>query len=876
MHIKFVSAVSALAMVNSAGLAQTSTWDLTTDGFWSIPTNWSPTIAPINSTNNAVIPNNGLYTITIGGNFDTNDIDNMNPDATIELQFGRQHELFGDFENEGTYVINSTSAAAQTSLFWKDSASLNGSGSIVLNGLSTRARLIIEAGSTLTQGAGHTIEGFGQLFGDINNNGTIGANSPFNTLDFRFGNINNNSIIGATNDGILHLNFDTLLINQTPSGVIRADGGSVNIQSATISGGTVEGINGGVVTSTGSPIFDDLETNGDVLVDTGRTLNLSDTITNSGEILVNPNNIAAVTTLDADNDVLLTGSGVVKLNGVSTRAQITTAGGGVITNDVNHTIDGFGRIFGSVVNNGLITANVPGVTLLCSGENKTNNGTMSADDGILEINNITLDQTAGGSLDANRSNIRYNGPEIEGGTLTSGTGIHEVVFVTELRSVVNEAQVHVTAGDALQIRGSITNNGNILINPTNIAAQTNLRFMDSGSFNGNGTVTLNGVSTRAQIVSVLSTFTITNGPNHTIQGFGRIDANMINNGQILAEEPGQELFIDNVEIMNNNTIQSNNNAILEISTGSSVIQNSGASIAANDAEVELQNTLISGGFIESSGTGVFNVQGGTTRFENVTNEAMLIVEQGRTLELSGTHTNNETINVNPGNVAASTFMTLQNDLTLDGSGELKLSGFSIRARINSDTLDRVLTNGPSHTISGIGTINTPLINQGTIAPGLSAGTLSASSPITLTDSSALEIEIAGPLSHDAIDSSSTFQADGTLDISLIDGFVPTTSFVATIVTADAGVSGTFDTLIAPPPPADPRLSYKIGYFADEIRIGAVCDSDIDFNGEIDFFDISTFLSQFTAMDPAADFNQDGEFDFFDISLFLSSFANGCP
>ncbi len=47
-------------------------------------------------------------------------------------------------------------------------------------------------------------------------------------------------------------------------------------------------------------------------------------------------------------------------------------------------------------------------------------------------------------------------------------------------------------------------------------------------------------------------------------------------------------------------------------------------------------------------------------------------------------------------------------------------------------------------------------------------------------------------------------------------------------------------------------------------------------GELNFFDVSAFLSAFNAMDPAADFNGDGMFDFFDVSGFLSAFNAGCP
>jgi len=47
-------------------------------------------------------------------------------------------------------------------------------------------------------------------------------------------------------------------------------------------------------------------------------------------------------------------------------------------------------------------------------------------------------------------------------------------------------------------------------------------------------------------------------------------------------------------------------------------------------------------------------------------------------------------------------------------------------------------------------------------------------------------------------------------------------------------------------------------------------------GELNFFDVSAFLSAFSAQDPGADLNNDGAFDFFDVSDFLSVFGQGCP
>ncbi len=55
-----------------------------------------------------------------------------------------------------------------------------------------------------------------------------------------------------------------------------------------------------------------------------------------------------------------------------------------------------------------------------------------------------------------------------------------------------------------------------------------------------------------------------------------------------------------------------------------------------------------------------------------------------------------------------------------------------------------------------------------------------------------------------------------------------------------------------------------------------CLADFNDDGEVDFVDVSTFISYYTSMDPRADLNYDGSNDFVDINLFLTAFAAGCP
>jgi hypothetical protein len=57
---------------------------------------------------------------------------------------------------------------------------------------------------------------------------------------------------------------------------------------------------------------------------------------------------------------------------------------------------------------------------------------------------------------------------------------------------------------------------------------------------------------------------------------------------------------------------------------------------------------------------------------------------------------------------------------------------------------------------------------------------------------------------------------------------------------------------------------------------APCLADLTGDGELDFFDVSVFLTFFSLNHPDADWNSDGLFDFFDVIAFLADYSAGCP
>ncbi len=73
-------------------------------------------------------------------------------------------------------------------------------------------------------------------------------------------------------------------------------------------------------------------------------------------------------------------------------------------------------------------------------------------------------------------------------------------------------------------------------------------------------------------------------------------------------------------------------------------------------------------------------------------------------------------------------------------------------------------------------------------------------------------------------------------------------------------------------------AYNLNSFTFTLQGPTQC-SGADFAepfGELNFFDVSAFLSAFSAQAPSADINDDGVYNFFDVSSFLSQFNAGCP
>ncbi|MCA9276230.1 MAG: hypothetical protein KDA29_09410 [Phycisphaerales bacterium] len=107
-----------------------------------------------------------------------------------------------------------------------------------------------------------------------------------------------------------------------------------------------------------------------------------------------------------------------------------------------------------------------------------------------------------------------------------------------------------------------------------------------------------------------------------------------------------------------------------------------------------------------------------------------------------------------------------------------------------------------------------------------------------------------------------------------------TMFYPIIDTAMEGETFYMQWIIADPNAADGFARSDIAEVTPFCSMIAACTTecvaDLDGNGTLDFFDVSTFLNAFNGEDVVADLDGNGVFNFFDVSVFVNAFAAGCP
>jgi hypothetical protein len=821
--------------------------------------------------------------VTLSQNQSAASIAITNPDTTLSVGGFRTLTVAGDVSNQGLIIVNPTMINSGTRLVFSADASLTGSGVVLLNHTNTTADLVTNTGVVLTQGAGHTIMGRGRISAALVNQGLVLADAPGDVLTLVTNDKNNESEFRAENGAALF--FEGIDVQQGPSAEIVADGAGseVRFSSALVDGGVVRSLNGGKAVIALNSTFRGVDLQGAAEVAGFRHLTVEQGLTNDGVLTINPTNVNSATSLALADGAPINGTGQIVLAHVSSTAEVRSIGVGAAVHGADHTIRGQGRISAAMTNEGLISADSAGGTMELTANPKANNARIEAvTAGTLDIQNITVTQSPDAviSADGPDTTVRLSGPTIVSGTLSGlNGGLVSVALNSTVENVALEGAAEIQGFRYLDVQGTLTNNGVVRVNPTMINSGTGLRFADGAVLAGSGRVVLEHVPSAASVSNIGGGMTMTHAAGHTIEGQGRIVAVMTNNGLINANVTGASMEILGTTKANNADMIADNGGRMNFITTEIGQAPTGVIRADGPGSiVDLSATSITGGTLEGVNGGLVRLSAGNATLDHVALRGETVVNGFRYLDIDQGTTLDGRITVNPTLNNAGTGVRFLSEFTLEGDGVIRLAHVNTASTIGGLAGVASAGLGAGIRVEGVGRLQIPLTVHGEIAPGLDGvGTMSAGSPVTLAPTSAFVAEVAGNQVSDVFATTSTFVADGTLEVSFVDGFNPPLSWTATIVTTGAnGVSGAFDTVNAPQP-ADSRLEFRVVYDTNRIRVGAFCRADASGDGILNFFDISEFIADYNAGDPAADIAAPfGALNFFDIAEFIARYNTGCP
>ncbi len=470
----------------------------------------------------------GLFTSFGSGNFVTaaSVIEGVTSNAVINLNNNNASTIRTFLVNNATLAMNSVGNL--TDLTISGNTTISGPG--VLTMTNTTANRIYASNSVdrLTNAAGHTIRGSGQLglnLMALTNNGQIeslGSNGL--TIDPNGGGVDNNATLRSRSGSHMTLangTFDNL------TGVVAVeDSATCALSGATVLGGVFTTAGSGLFTATGS-IMENVTSNAKIILSNNTSTTLRTSFINNN--VFNMNSVGNITDLFISGNTTLTGPGVIAMTNTTANRIYAANSLDRLTNASGHTIRGSGQLgvnLMALTNNGLIEAQGSnGLTIDPNAGGVDNNGILRSRNGSnLVLSSGTFDNT-GALIDAeNGALCTFSSATVIGGQITSaGTGSITAVG-SVMENVTSVATVNLPNNNSTSLRGTYHNFGtfnmNSVGNATDLFISGNTTLADTGVLNMSNT-------TANRIYDPTGVNRLTNGTGHTIRGAGQIGVNLM-------------------------------------------------------------------------------------------------------------------------------------------------------------------------------------------------------------------------------------------------------------------------------------------------------------------------------------------------------------
>jgi autotransporter-associated beta strand protein len=360
---------------------------------------------------------------------------------------------------------------------------------------------------------------------------------------------------------------------------------------------------------------------------------------------------------------------------------------------------------------------------------------------------------------------------------TGGTNIQAGTLIGASSTAFGNGPINISAGAAasvqasMQIGANISGQGQVLL-----IGPSTLTLAGNNSYSGGTTVA--GGTLVAASNNAFGTGTVTG------DGSGSESKVIIGSG----------LTVPNSFVMNNGASLDNSGTINSVSShvgAASIVNRSGGTI---------------GGVLLSSGAAnavqLFSgsaIQGDLNLGNN--SGTQLIFDGGGNQLLSQAVTGNIT---NAGSLTKQGTGTWTVDKAL--AAPVSVDVVAGKLEVNSTLSSSRVTVQSGATIGGSGFITGNLTALGTISPGNSPGTLTVNGNYTQGSAGILNIAIASPTNYSRLAVGGHANLDGTLQLNLQGGFVPTNGNQFTILTTGKGISGQFRNVVSPQGQAF-RVSY---------------------------------------------------------------------
>ncbi|WCE06284.1 autotransporter-associated beta strand repeat-containing protein [Pseudoxanthomonas sp. JBR18] len=612
--------------------------------------------------------------------------------------------------------------------------------------------------------------------------------------------------------GTLQGDTDSLQGDIANNGTVAFDQGSTGTYAGdmTGTGGLVKG-GSGTLLLTGDNTY-----SGGTMVQSGTlqgdTGSLQGDIANNGTVAFNQGSTGTYAgDLSGTGSLVKGGSGTLVLTGDNTYSGGTTVQSGTLQGDT-------GSLQGDIANNGTVAFNQGGTgtyagdmtgtgglvkggngTLVLTGDNTYTGGTT--------VQSGTLQVSADGNLGDLSSGLVLNGGVLQ----TSGT------FQTGRAMTLNGGGFAVDAGKTFTSTGTLAGSGGLVKNGAGTMVVGGNASHQGGTTVNAGTLILSGENTYT-------------GGNTLNGGSLRIDrdANLGDASNAIIFNGGDLTVTSSITSSRDMVIGAGNasittldgvtlNAQGDMSGTGGLFKRGNGTLVVSGNNTFTGGTLIDGGVIKidsgsSLGTGTIVLSGGTL-------QTVQSLGTGQTVLISG----DSGVNVDAGTSTELSGQILTDGdagcFVKSGQGTLNMTGRATLAhgtcvqegllRANGMLTSQVQVDAIG-TLRGVGVIDGDVHVDGILAPGNSPGTLTVNGAVTMTDASTLQIDIdgygteAGAGNYSRLLVGGVYTAAGTLAPTLrgITGnasntFTPELGDVYTIVQAQGGVQGSFDTLLQP-------------------------------------------------------------------------------